>query len=155
MGSSLRRNRRGNAGLAIVAVALLVLGGAAAVVLRQVEDRLSGGGRGPDAAALLREAQGEGEALATLAQGALDGTLAGGFLPSPGTLIGPSETFQASFAAALHNRYPRLASSGHTVRAALEFAGLEPAEGDASVASPFGGRFVQSVPLYLEAVGAA
>jgi len=86
MARSLRRDKWGNAGLAVVAVALLVLGGAAAVVLRQMDDRLSEGGRGPDRAALVREAQGEGEALATLAQGALDGTLAGGFLPSPGTL---------------------------------------------------------------------
>src|SRR3990172_9055801 len=153
--TTLRGSKRGNAGLAFVAVALLVLGGAASVVLRRVDEGAWGGLGGPEDATLVREAEQEGEALAALAQIALETTLAGG-LDASRDAFGPlSESFNAALAAALERQYPRLASSGHTVRAALEFAGLEPAEGDASVASPFGGRFVQSVPLYLEAVGAA
>ncbi len=155
MGRKLRKQNRGNAGLAVVAVALLILGGAAAVVLRSFDDgRWQDTGRA-DATALVREAQAEGDALSALAQAALESTFLNWFVATPGALRAFSETFRASLELALENHYPRLASSGRTVGATLEFAKVEGADGEASMPSPFGGRFVQTVPLYLEGVGAA
>lgn len=155
MGTTFRNSRRGNAGLAIVAVALLVLAGAAAVVARNLGSGFLQTEPEWETLTLVREARSEGDALSGLARRALETVLAEGFAASPGSLGAMSEALAVALGSALGEEYPRLASSGRTVRATLVFARVEPSEGEAFVPSPFGARFAHTIPLYLEAVGAA
>jgi hypothetical protein len=154
--STLRRNRRANAGFALVAVALLLLGGAAALYLHAV-DIASSDSRGANAAeraALVAQAGRERLFVGSLAQGALFDALDGRVVPGPGELGALGAAVEANLSRRLADTYPRVAVGAFAVDARLVFARARASEAYADLASPFGGRYDVRVPAFLAVEGA-
>lgn len=148
---SIRRNSRGNAGFAAVAVGLLVLGGAAALYLQEADLTLADE-RAADVAAaqsLSRAVERERAAVDGAASDTLAAVVSAGFRPGPGELARLSAAFEQALASRLSMTYPRTTAAGQTVLVDLEFARVVPVEADAEVPSPLGARTPLPVLMYL------
>jgi hypothetical protein len=151
------QDRRANAGFAAVAVALLVLGGAAALYLQAV-DLGQADERAIEAAereALRLELEGDQATLSEAAYRELANALATSFQPGPGGLANVSRAVEQTLRARLAANYPRQASGSGEVSAQLVFAHTFAIDADAQVPSPLGGRTVATVPAYVAVEGLA
>lgn len=148
-------NRKGNAGFAIVAVALLLVGGAAALYLHSVEQGAleMAAGESREQALLQGAAQREVPTIVALAQGALFDGLGGAFAPGPGQLAQTAAVVSSTLAARLDALYPRAAAGGLTIDAHLVFARTVPVMADAELATPSGQRANMSVPTFVAVEG--
>lgn len=148
--SPLRDDRRANVGFAVVAVALLVVGGAAALYLESVEHPPTAGGpRGPVAAEAHRVA----EAVSAMAHDVLDGALAEG-LPEGG-LDGLARTVWARLNRSLASHFPRAGTSGMTVGASIATLSVTTDLGAVVAPSVFGGNSAEELPIWAVAQGVA
>jgi hypothetical protein len=151
------QDRRGNAGFAAVAVALLVLGGAAALYLQAVDlaqaDQQAA--KAAELEALRLELAGDRAALSEGAYRDLAGAIGTSFQPGPGGLANVSAAIDQALRARLAANYPRQAGESREVSAQLAFVRTFAVEADAEVPSPLGGRAVATVPAYVAVEGLA
>ena len=154
--STLRKKRRANAGFALVAVALLILGGAAALYLHAV-DLAASDGRGAleaERAALVVQADLERLVVGSLAQGALFEALDGWVVVGPGELAALGAAVESNLTRKIAEVYPRVAVGALAVDARLVFAHATASGAYADLASPFGGRHDVRVPAFVAVEGA-
>lgn len=145
---TLRRERRGNASFAVVAVGLLIAGGATALFLHTVEDRSLAEGPSDDQV-LLRGARQETAVLTSIATALLEGQLKTQFDAGDGAVSRASANFSTALGARLTQEYPRTNSQGARVSVSLAFARIVAEQERVEIGSPLGGTAQIDMPAFL------
>jgi hypothetical protein len=154
----LRHDRRGTVGFAVVAVALLVVGSAAALYLHSV-DYPQAGRAAKDAdqvAALRAEARRVAESLSSVVGDSLDRELAGGLEAAARTgLAGIRQAVTARLVSGAGQLYPRVGAAGSVIDVTVTKLSVSTENGWAEVPSVYGGHTPEEVPVWLAATGIA
>ena len=155
--NGIRRDNRGSAGFALVAVGLLIAGGAAAVYLRSVEDSPTQSLQQDslEQQALRREAEQEADLLDGIAMAILEAQVNGNFAAGNGAVSRVSNRFSTALEARLNATYPRTNSQGHVVAVNHSFARVVAETETAQIASPLGGLAELEMPVFLAAEAGA
>lgn len=148
--TSFRYDRRANAGFAVVAVALLVVGGAAALYLQSVDHPTRTVAPAEPAAA---EAARVADTLSALGQGFLDAAVAEGF--GGDGLVPLTRTLWARMNDSVASLYPRLGTSGLAVNVTIAGLSVTTELGRVVAPSVFGGNTPEDLPAWLAVHGTA